>query len=173
MILEKLKSLETESIGRGIPIIGSGKGRFLYEKVLEAKPKKVLELGTANGYSGIILGYLGAKLTTIDVDARIQEEAKENYKKFGVKAKIINGDAVEEIKKLGGKFDIIFIDFIKSKYIYALEDAIRLCRKNGYIIADNITFPGCQDYRREVINDARLETEIIDIEDGLASSRKL
>ena len=67
MILEKLKSLETESIGRGIPIIGSGKGRFLYEKVLEAKPKKVLELGTANGYSGIILGYLGAKLTTIDV----------------------------------------------------------------------------------------------------------
>ena len=123
MILEKLRKLEIESIQRGIPIVGSVKGRFLYEKVLEIKPKKILELGTANGYSGTILGSQGAKITTIDPDEKILEEARENFKRFNIDAKIIVGDAVKEVEKLAedkknlGSFDIIFVDFIKSEYI--------------------------------------------------------
>ena len=55
MILDKLKKLEIESINRGIPIIGFNKGKNLLQKIEQIKPKNVLELGTANGYSGIIL----------------------------------------------------------------------------------------------------------------------
>lgn len=175
MILDDLKELERESILRGIPIIGCVKGKWLYEKVLEIKPKKVLELGTANGYSGTILGSQGAKLTTIEIDEKIAEEAKYNFEKFNITTIIIIGDGVEEVRKLDKdeKFDIIFIDFIKNKYIEVLEDCINLVRKNGLIIADNISFQGTQDYKKKVLEDNRLKTEIIDIADGLSCSQKI
>ena len=179
MILDDLKELERESIERGIPIVGRYKGQWLYKKVLEAKPKNILELGTANAYSGIILGSLGAELTTIEIDQKIAEEAKSNFKKFGVKAEVIVGDGVKEIKRLASeksnleKFDIVFIDFAKAKYIIVLEDCIKLARKGGLIIADNITFLGCENYRELVLNHSRLKTEIIDIKDGLACSVKI
>jgi len=168
-MIEKLQSLEKESISRGIPIIGPEKGAWLLKKVKELKPKKVLELGTANGYSGIILGSEGAELTTIELNPEIAEEAKENFKKHNIKAKVIVGDAVEEIKKLEGKFDLVFIDFAKNKYIEVLEDAIRLCK--GFIIADNITMEGCQDFKKAVLNHPELKTEIINIKDGLSCSQ--
>lgn len=179
MILEKLKKLELESIQRGIPIVGSIKGKFLYERVLEIKPKKILELGTANGYSGIILGSKGAKLITIDLDKKILDEARKNFNEFNINAKIIIGDAVEEVKKLVDNrknldgFDIIFIDFIKNKYIDVLENCINLIGKNGLIIADNITFPGCQDYKKKILDDKRLKTGIINLADGMSCSKKI
>lgn len=168
MVILKLKELEKESISRGIPIIGSEKGTWLYDKILELKPKKVLELGTANGYSGIILGSEGAELTTVELDSKIAEKAKSNFEKFNINARIIIGDGVEEIKKLDENFDLIFIDFAKKKYIKILEDCIRLGK---YIIADNISFEGCQDFKEKILNDKRLETEIIDIKDGLSFSK--
>ena len=168
MIVSELKELEKESISRGIPIIGSEKGHWLYKKILELKPKKVLELGTANGYSGIILGSEGAELTTIEIDSKIAEEAKLNFKKFNITSKIIIEDGVEEIKKLNENFDLIFIDFAKKKYIEVLEDCIRLGK---YIIADNISFEGCQDFKEKILNHPKLKTEIIDIRDGLSFSK--
>ncbi len=168
MIISKLKELEKESISRGIPIIGSEKGTWLYNKILELKPKKILELGTANGYSGIILGSEGAELTTIELDSKIAEEAKSNFEKFNINAKIIPGDGVEEIKRLDENFDLIFIDFAKKKYIEILEDCIRLGK---YIIADNISFEGCKDFKERILNHPKLKTKIIDIKDGLSFSK--
>ncbi|MEK6917163.1 MAG: hypothetical protein AABW92_05460 [Nanoarchaeota archaeon] len=177
MILEELKQLEIESKDRGIPIIGSKKGRFLYKKVIELKPRRILELGTANGYSGIILGHLGAEITTIDVDAKIQKEAKQNYKRFCINANVINGDGVKIVTEMAKNsselYDVIFLDFIKKGYLEVMEACIKLVRKNGLIIADNISFQGCQDYKEAVLKDKRLRTEIISIGDGLASSKKL
>ena len=168
MVILKLKELEKESISRSIPIIGSEKGTWLHNKVLELKPKKVLELGTANGYSGIILGSEGAELTTVEIDPKIAEEAKSNFKKFNINSKIIVGDGVEEIKKLDEIFDLIFIDFVKKKYIEVLEDCIRLGK---YIISDNISFESCQDFKEKILNHSKLKTEIIDIKDGLSFSK--
>jgi len=178
-IIEKLKRLEQESISRGIPIVGSEKGMFLLSKVQEIKPKKILELGTANGYSGCILGSEAAELITIDIDEQISLEAEKNFQKFGIHAHRIIGEAVEEVKKLIldkqnlESFDLIFIDFSKKEYIKVLEDCIKLVRKDGLIIADNITFEGCQNYREKVLNHPKLKTEIIDIKDGLACSKRI
>ena len=79
--IKDFEKLELKSIEKGIPIIGREKGNWLYNTVLNLKPKKVLEFGTANGYSGIILGSNGARLTTIEIDPKIAKEAKKNFKK--------------------------------------------------------------------------------------------
>ncbi|MBI4163946.1 MAG: class I SAM-dependent methyltransferase [Candidatus Aenigmarchaeota archaeon] len=179
MILKKLSYLEKESIERRIPIIGKEKGLWLYKKVLEAKPKRVLELGTANGYSGIILGSQGAELTTIEADKEVSEEAGKNFERFGVKAAIIVGDGVLEVEKLVEEkknikgFDIVFIDFANRKYILVLENCIKLAKKGGLIIADNIHLPKCEEYKQRVLNHPKLKTEIIDIKNGLACSVKI
>ncbi|MBI5798139.1 class I SAM-dependent methyltransferase [Candidatus Woesearchaeota archaeon] len=179
MKLDDLKGLEKESLDRGVPIIGSKKGKWLYDKVFEVQPVKVLELGTANGYSGSILGSTGAELFTIEHDKIIAQEAQKNFEKYKIKAHIAVGEALEVLRKLveEGKhqksFDIVFIDFAKKEYLPALEYCISLCKVGGYIIADNITFSGCQDYRQRVQAHPQLKTDIILIQDGLACSQKL
>ena len=176
-MINKLKNLEKKSILRGIPIIGSEKGAWLLQKVQELKPKRILELGTANGYSGIILGSFGAELTTIELDDKIAEEAMRNFAEFNTKAEIVLGDGVEIVKELASKnenyFDLIFIDFAKKQYLPVLEDCLKLVKKGGLIIADNISFTGCQDYKEAVLNHSNLKTEIIEIKDGLSCSEKI
>ena len=178
MKFEDLRLLEQESMARGIPIVGNKKGKWLYDKIQELQPRKVLELGTANGYSGCILGSTGATLLTIELDPLIAQEAKKNLSFFEVKAKVLIGDGVTEIEKLvkdvsfHNSFDVIFIDFAKKKYFLVLEHCITLLKVGGYIVADNITFVGCQDYRKRIQNHPGLHTELIMIQDGLACSQK-
>ena len=144
-IIPHLAELEHDCLERGIPIIGSEKGEWLQQIVQKIKPKKILELGTANGYSGIILGSKGAKLTTIEQEAELAEEAECNFQQFKIQADVIIGDGVAIVhdlakdKKNLGTFDIIFIDFAKKKYLSVLEDCLKLVQKHGFIIADNIT----------------------------------
>lgn len=179
MIIPLLQELEQESIKRGIPIIGSEKGSWLYSKVKELQPKRVLELGTAVGYSGIILGSEGAELTTIELDERAAAEAQENFEKFKINAGVLVGNAAEEVKKLvskgrnHGKFDLIFIDHTKSQYREVLDDCFRLLRPGGLLIADNISFTGCQDFKEIVLSHRELKTEIVNIRDGMSCSQKL
>lgn len=176
MILQQLQPLEQESIARGIPILGSKKGAWLLQHVQERQPQQILELGTANGYSGCILGSAGAELTTIDVNAIIAEEARQNFKKYGINAQVLVGDAVQITKRLAKEkieyYDLIFIDFAKNKYIEVLESSIQLVKKGGLIIADNITMDGCQDYQEAVLHHPQLKTELIPIRDGLSCSEK-
>ncbi len=178
MEIEELDSLEKESIRRAIPIIGSEKGEWLLDKVKEVKPSKVLELGTANGYSGIILGSEGADITTIEQNPKVAPEAKANFEKFGINANILVGEGVSFVRSLADhptnkeSFDMIFIDFSKKNYIDIIEDCIKLVKVDGLIIADNIMKEDCQDYVEKVKNDDRLETSIVDIKDGLSVSKK-
>ncbi len=177
MNIQLIQPLEQESIARGIPIIGSKKGAWLLQKIQQTKPQRILELGTANGYSGCLLGSEGAELTTIEVNAIIAEEARQNFKRHDIKAKVLVGDAVEIIKRLAKEktedYDLIFIDFAKKKYIEVLEPSIKLVKKGGFIIADNITMDGCQNYKEAVLNHPQLKTELIPIRDGLSSSQKV
>lgn len=179
MIISLLQDLENQSTSRGIPIVGRDKGAWIWNKVKELEPERILELGTANGYSGIILGSEGAELLTIEIDQEMAKEAEENFAKFNVNATIIVGDAVEEVqtlaknKKYHHSFDLIFIDFAKSKYIEVLENCILLAKKGGFIIADNITMSGCQNFKQAVLKHPHLKTEIISIKDGLSCSEKI
>lgn len=173
MILDNLSELEQASIRRKIPIIGREKGSWLLSKVKEIKPKQILELGSANGYSGCILGSDGAELTTIELDLRMGEEAKDNFSKYNINAKVIIGDAAKVITGLKTDFDLIFIDFSKKSYFKVLGDCLRLTKPKGFIIADNINMPGCQDFKEAVLNHPQLNTGIIDIKDGLSCSQKI
>jgi len=168
MIISKLKEIEKQSILRKIPIIGSKKGAWLYEQVIKIKPKKILELGTANGYSGIILGSMGGELTTIEINKKMAKEAEINFKKFKINSKIIVGDGEKEIKKINDHFDIIFIDFAKKKYLKILNECIKL---GEYIISDNINFEGCKDFKSEILKNRKLKTKLIKIGDGLSFSK--
>jgi len=176
-IIRKLKPLEEVSLSRKIPIIGPDKGSWLASKVKELQPKHVLELGTANGYSGIILGSEGAEVTTIDINKEIVSEAEKNFKEFKIKAQLIVGDGVTIVKELAKRkkeyFDLIYIDFAKAKYKPVLDDCISMLKHNGYIIADNITMDGCKDFKEAVLHNSKLKTEIIHILDGLSCSRKM
>jgi predicted O-methyltransferase YrrM len=176
-ILTNLKQLEQESISRNIPIIGPEKGAWLLEQIQEYQPQKILELGSANGYSGCILGSQKAELTTIELNEKIAKEAMENYAKFNINAKILIDDGVQIIKELNDSFDLIFIDFHLNGYMKVLEDCIRLLNQKGILIADNINlkFKGrdCQDFKKAILSDKRLKTKIVDIKDGLSSSKKI
>ena len=179
MIINDLKTLEKESREEGIPIIGAKKGAYLLGKVKELQPQLILELGTANGYSGTILGSQGAKLITVEQDPRRLKEAAETFPKFNIKATIINNDCqietkrTAEDKKNHNTFDMIFLDFEKKGYIKVLNDCIKLLKKGGVMIADNISHDYCKDFKEKIRGHKKLKTEIINIEDGLSCSVKV
>jgi len=131
-------------------------------------------------------------LDTIEIEEQRVKEAKENIKAVGLENKInvIFGNAVEILPTLNEKYDIIFIDAAKGKYLNFLEEALRLVNLGGYIIADNVLYKGyvLSDYnlhkQRTAVNKLReylrlvqenecLETKILDVGDGLAISKKI
>ena len=175
-MIDKLRVLEQNSIQRGIPILGSEKGAWLLSIVQKHKPQRILELGTANGYSGIILGSGGARIVTVDINIVLATEANYNFAQFRIDAEIRLEDGVEYVqhvvKEKKEQFDLIFIDFAKKKYFPVLEGCIKLLKDNGILIADNITMEGCQNFREAVLHHPQLQTEIINIKDGLSYSIK-
>jgi|TARA_Y100000310_G_scaffold144893_1_gene144150 predicted O-methyltransferase YrrM len=178
-VLDDLKSLEQDSLTRGIPIVGFDKGTWLLHQVMHLQPRKVLELGTANGYSGCILGSEGAVVITIEKDAKIAAEAKQNFKKFVINAEVIVDDVLSTLKELLvdetniESFDLIFIDCAKKLYNQVLDDCIKLVRVGGLIIADNISFDGCQDFKKRVTDHPLLRTDFVSIKDGLSCSERV
>ena len=179
MNIKDLSHLHKECIRRKIPSIGPKKGGWLLKKIKELQPQLILELGTANGYSGIILGSEGAKIITIDQNPQIIKDAEQHFIEFNTKATIIFNDVEVEVKntakdrKNHNKFDIIFIDFSNKGYIRILNDCIKLIRKGGVIIADNVDMEGCKDFKEKILNHKHLKTEIINLEDGISVSEKV
>ena len=117
-MIDKLRVLEQNSIQRGIPILGSEKGAWLLSIVQKHKPQRILELGTANGYSGIILGSGGARIVTVDINIVLATEANYNFAQFRIDAEIRLEDGVEYVqhvvKEKKEQFDLIFIDYSKT-----------------------------------------------------------
>ena len=117
---------------------------------------------------------------------------KENIKQVGVEDKInvIIGDAVDILPTLNNKYDIVFIDAAKGKYPFFLEQAIRMVNKNGIIIADNVLYKGyvlgdynkhkqrtavrnLREYIYKITNTPNIQTEILEVGDGLAISKMI
>ncbi len=167
-----LEQLKKDCLKRGIPIIGEAESRILEFFVDLLRPKKVLEVGTANGYSGIILGGKGAKLTTLEIDERIAREARENFAQFKINAELIVGDALQTVKQIKTKFDLIFLDFTKRNYIKILPDLLTVLNERGVLIADDVSFEKCQDFKESVLNNQLLKTIIIETGDWLSISIK-
>lgn len=142
-----LKELEDYAEEKSIPIVQPETAKLLEAICCMKRPVRILEVGCAIAYSAILMAqYLDEKgsITTLEWDADMAELARENIKKAGLSDRItvIQNDAKEVIPTLTGEYDIIFLDGPKAHYIYMLNDCIRLLKKGGALISDNVLYKG-------------------------------
>jgi caffeoyl-CoA O-methyltransferase len=154
------EEFEKKTIENNIPIISYEVAEYLKFILKNGNIKNVLEIGTAVGYSGIIIAGEIKKhngtLYTIEINEDRYKEAISNFEKFNItNVKAIYGDALEEIKKIKlekseDKFDLIFFDASKSHYMEFFNDSYEILNKNGIIFIDNLLFRGYiyNDYPR-------------------------
>ena len=190
---EELKKIKEKALEDHIPIIMDDTLEVIEKTLSNNRPKRILEIGAAVGYSAICFTeYLADDgiIETIERDEERIAEAKENFKRAEVVDKVIlhEGDAVEILPTLNEKFDMVFIDAAKGKYPFFLKEALRMLNDNGIIFADNILYKGyvmsdynkhkqrtavrnLREYIKETTENPNLETEILEVGDGLAISR--
>ena len=193
MNINELEKVKQKALQNHIPIIMDETLEVMERYLKEINPRRILEIGTAVGYSAMCFTeFLGenGKIDTIEREADRVKEARENIKKVGVaeKINIYEGDAVEILPTLNDKYDAVFIDAAKGKYPFFLKEALRLINPNGIIFADNILYKGyvmsdynkhkqrtavrnLREYIKEVSENPNLETEILEVGDGLAISK--
>lgn len=155
-----------ENQRRGMMNVPPEDGRLLRVLIEAVNAKHVVEVGTSNGYSGIwiclALRRTGGKLTTFEINAERAALARENFKRAGVDhlVTLIEGDAHEEVPKLDGRVDVVFLDADKSGYIRYLRELLPRVRPGGLILAHNTTnlAAGMRDYLEEVTTNPALET---------------
>ena len=191
---EELEKIKQKALQEHIPIIMDETLEVIEKELKENPPKRILEIGAAVGYSAMCFSEFLAENGVIDTIERDEEriqEAKENFKNVGVENKInlYEGDAVEILPTLNEKYDMVFIDAAKGKYPFFLKESLRMIKDNGVIFADNILYKGyvmsdynkhkqrtavrnLREYIKDVTEDPNLETEILEVGDGLAVSRR-
>jgi len=189
-----LKELEQYAMEHGVPIIQPEVARMLSVIIRIHKPEKVLEVGTAIGYSAItIAGVLGEKglIDTVEISEEKAILANDNIYRAGLKHRIniIVGDAADVLKCLDKNYDMIFMDAAKGQYPDLLPECLRMLNSGGVLISDNILFKGLtakeqvkrknrtisnrlKQYLSELCNHPDLETSIIPIGDGVSISYK-
>lgn len=194
MNIESIKNLALEN---HVPIIMDDTLNKIEELLKESKPRRLLEIGTAVGYSAICFEkYVELKIDTIEQDEDRILEAEKNIKELNLNNKInlIKGNAVEilqnmVIEKEEDKYDFVFIDASKSKYPIFLEESLRLTTKNAIIVADNVLYKGyvlgdynkhkqrtavrhLREFLQMIKENEELKSEILEVGDGLAVIRK-
>ena len=191
-----LGELQAQAYEENLPIIHNDVARLLAVLLEMVQPKRILEIGMAVGFSASFMcGYLqkGGHLVTIDRYPIMIEAAKENFKKMGVEDMVTMkiGHAEEVLAEMDDEFDFIFMDAAKGKYIEFLPHCLRMLRKGGLIVADDVLQDGrvAQKYeeipRRQrtihkrmnefletISNDPKLTSSILTIGDGVAVIRK-
>ena len=192
---QELEKIKKKALEEHIPIIMDETLEVIEKYLSKNKPNRILEIGTAVGYSAICFTEFLAEngmIDTIERESDRVEEAKKNIQLAEVEDKIniYEGDAVEILPTLNNKYDVIFIDAAKGKYPFFLKEALRMINPNGIIFADNILYKGyvmsdynkhkqrtavrnLREYVKEVSENPNLETEILEVGDGLAVSKKL
>ncbi len=190
--MNSIKKVKENALKEHVPIIMDETLNKIIEISGENRFDKILEIGTAVGYSSLcFLSLLNAdgRIDTIERDEEMIKQAKENFNDLDKynQINLFEGDAVEILPTLNDKYDMIFIDASKGKYPFFLEQSLRLLSDNGIIFADNILYKGyvMSDYNkhkqrtavthlREYIKNAteneKLNTIIYEVGDGLAVS---
>ena len=190
---EELEKIKQKALEENIPIIMDDTLEMVDKILKDTTPKRILEIGTAVGYSAMCFSeYLqdGGKIDTIERDKNRIAEAKINIEKVGVadKINIYEGDAVEILPTLNEKYDVAFIDAAKGKYPFFLKETLRMIKTDGIILADNVLYKGyvmsdynkhkqrtavrsLREYIKEITENPHIETEILEVGDGLAVSR--
>ena len=189
----ELEKIKVKALENHIPIIMDDTLEVVGDLLNKIKPKFILEIGTAVGYSAMCFSkYISENgyIDTIEREHERVEEAKKNIELVGIldKINIIEGDAVEILPTINKKYDVVFIDAAKGKYSFFLEQALRLIKDDGIIFADNILYKGyvmsdynkhkqrtavthLREYIKLTTEDPRLDTKILEVGDGLAITR--
>lgn len=195
MVNENFKEIIKYAVDQNIPIMQEEGINFLTNFVIKNQIKHVLEIGTAIGYSSIMMALASPNvtITTIERDEQRYLEALKNVKKFKLEDRItlIFKDALEV--KLEDQFDLIFIDAAKSQNIKFFNNFKRNLEEDGYIITDNLNFHGyvfkdmeeiksknlralvrkIKDYKNFLITNEEFETTFYDTGDGISVSKKI
>ena len=146
---EFLHWLEDYAEKNSVPIVEPETARFLSVACRMTRSKKILEVGCAIGYSAILMAQAtpdDCKITTLECNAEMVVLARENIKNAGYSEKIsvIEADAKDYLSYIDDDevFDVIFLDGPKAHYIYMLDECVRLLKKGGVIISDNVLYKG-------------------------------
>lgn len=191
-----LNQLEMDALKDQVPIIRRETQSLLKVLLRIKAPSRILEVGTAVGFSALLMSTYGprdCRITTIEnYDKRIPV-ARENFKKAGKEEQItlLEGDAREILKTLEEPFDFIFMDAAKGQYIHFFPDVLRLLSRGGILISDNVLQDGdiieshfaverrnrtiykrMREYLSALKNSDVLETSILPLGDGVALSVK-
>lgn len=193
-----LLELERYANENSVPIVEPETARFVCVITKIKKPERILEVGCAIGYSAILMSSFlepGGLLETIEFDGDMVKKATENVKKANLsdKVKIIEADAKDYLCTIDGEevYDMIFLDGPKAHYIYMLDDCIRLLKKGGILISDNVLYKGMvpdnehvvrrkitivkrlRKYIDALMSDDRIITSLLPLGDGVTISVKL
>ncbi len=191
-----LDELEAYAKQTQVPIIRKEMQSFMRTLLIMNKPKRILEVGTAIGFSALFMSEFmpeGGHITTIEKYEKRIPLAKENFRKNGKDGCItlLEGDATEILKELQEPFDFIFMDAAKGQYIHFLPDVLRLLNPGGILLSDNVLQDGdiieskfavtrrdrtihkrMREYLYTLKNHEQLETAILTLGDGVALSVK-
>ncbi len=194
---EFLNQLERQALQNRVPIIRREMQSLLKVLLAIKQPDSVLEVGTAVGFSTILMGEYGKKdshITTIEKYEKRIPVARENFKKAAMEDRItlLEGDALEIMKTLKEPFDFIFMDAAKGQYINFLPDCLRLLKVGGVLVSDNVLQDGdivesrfavtrrnrtihsrMREYLYTLKNHEQLSTAILPLGDGVTISTRI
>ena len=193
----ELGALYRQAVKDGVPVIRPEAKELLKTQLMMKKPKHVLEVGTAIGYSSLFMSnYLpeDADIVTLELDEERASQAEENITRFGKADRItvLRGDAAKLLTTLPDLYyDFVFVDAAKAQYIYYLPEVLRVCKPDGVIISDNILQEGdvleshflvekrnrtihdrMREYLYTITHHEALETALLSVGDGMAISIK-
>ncbi|MGN1147776.1 MAG: O-methyltransferase [Lachnospiraceae bacterium] len=191
-----LNEIEQEAKADEVPIIRPQTQSLIRFLMAAHRPGQILEVGTAVGFSALLMSEYapeGCHITTIEKYEKRIPVARANFKKAGKEDSItlLEGDAADILKELTGPYDFIFMDAAKGQYIHFMPDAIRLLKKGGLLVSDNVLQDGdvlesrfavtrrnrtiharMREYLYEITHHPDLETVILPVGDGVAISVK-
>ncbi len=193
---KELDLIEKEALDTYVPIIRKEMQSFLKLMLAMKRPARILEVGTAVGFSAILMAEynpVSCQITTIENYEKRIPIAKENFRRTGKEQQItlLEGDATDILKELEEPFDFIFMDAAKGQYIHFMPDILRLLKKEGILISDNVLQDGdiiesrfavtrrnrtihkrMREYLYELTHNEELVTSVLPIGDGITVSVK-
>lgn len=192
-----LNELEQFALKTNVPVIRPQTQSFLKLLLAVKQPKQILEVGTAIGFSALLMSEYGpddCRITTIEKYEKRIPMAKENFRKAGREDRItlIEGDALDILKDLEGAYDFIFMDAAKGQYIHFLPDILRLMPMGGLLVSDNVFQDGdvlesryavtrrdrtihgrMREYLYALKHHEQLRTDILPLGDGVTVSVRI
>lgn len=190
-----IREMEKYAAENHVPIIQPEVARFLSFLIKGRNVKSILEIGTAIGYSAMVMHSAagGCRIVTIERDPDMIDRAKENISAAGLEKdiEIVEGEAGEILKKMEGSFDLVLLDAAKGQYMEFFPDCHRMLKKNGIIFADNVLFRGMvatnellirrkitivkrmRKYLKFMSSNPDYDTSVLPLGDGVAVSLKL